>query len=1314
MPQIALRCLLLSFFLALGPTRDALSQGSNKEDGPALRAAFQEILEAADLKETPPSVDLRPLMPPIGRQTMNDCAAWAFGYYARSYIEARNQEWIPNKPWLRFSPSFIYNQVNGGKDKGSNPIKVLELLRDRGAATLSTFPYAAHDYRTQPPALANREAPAFRIENFGFVPNGAEMRALLARGEIVVLGVRTNPVFSGGRYDVYDVEAHERGRAQRAPGQPHGYHAMCVAGYDDARQAFLVLNSWGSDWGQNGAIWVHYDVAQTFNLTESTEHLIDYGLVMFDSRTVLERGDGIWKPLALDQVELILRSRFTGIDAQGQRRFHHYFELGGRRINHDDVESTGWELLVDDEVVQKGTLHGSFGRGLNSSCWGNAPEGRVRVTFTMKDGRAQQVEKDFLFDPGALRQVGLTQHDAYFGARLDGSGHAWRWSLVPRMSARDWSDLAEIDWRLTKEDGSTELRTKYQHDGSSAPNLGLESKAIYSEVSAVPRSGLAVLRFKDGSSLNLQFPEQPFQSSVLDGPTLSVKSRAEGNYQGQTWHHFDAKLVYPESWRSIAKSASFLVSGLRLDGGLSTFRGEPTLWPAQSGFAISGYAAETLNVDADLQLRFDAGSDRDFVDLDTLFEKDGKGWRSIAKRSAEDVDLDLGTEAVTFSWRDRYIGLVDGIPTWEVTQFLRDRSDHSYGLPTYTWPDDVTYQESQRPRNVFCEAAEVVHATGPYEVEVQRADYHDENEAIVTHRASVYPRSPRTNAISLDVRLGVTDLLTPAPGRAPVEMATVDVRGPLQRLDGASAFTVFVPSLAGGTQDAHGFRRNGLPQDRDDLLRGRIPAPSGPEPIRARLDFFDGSSTLLESPARGFTPYSLSAPLHLEAVERPWAIEDGLPRWMIEVRLAGHHARIQEIESIALVSIDERGRRKDQTVDPTTWSAEVFTSVPLRFEALVTFHESAGRSSTSFAAHATLTTKHTESPLELFTVLVDEDTPEVDPNAWDIHEGASEPVMHAVTALRGWERDLRRIRSVRYSISDQEAMEFTEDYQPEQREVTQRYAESLGAFGTPFSFVYAAFEFGAEATLEGSSEPVPIATLSTKDDTFFQPEAGAESRIARFGTGEDGQPTWILRCRTDRHHYARMANHMEYRVAGAPLFPLAMLAPQASPWSVTGPNDAGFFSIATQTFPGYPAEALVTTAPTRGGTNCEYYETYGWREVPRLGHAGVKFEEDRMAKLPEDPGPANLEITVTPVAGATSATLNRIALQGPLELSAQAARARFTATRGDETILLQPFALHGFGHERFDVLLEGPAPDAVQCELLSDDGEVLRTVELAR
>lgn len=43
------------------------------------------------------------------------------------------------------------------------------------------------------------------------------------------------------------------------PGYDMAAHAFAIIGYDDSKQAFLMQNSWGTNWGCNGRIWVSYN-----------------------------------------------------------------------------------------------------------------------------------------------------------------------------------------------------------------------------------------------------------------------------------------------------------------------------------------------------------------------------------------------------------------------------------------------------------------------------------------------------------------------------------------------------------------------------------------------------------------------------------------------------------------------------------------------------------------------------------------------------------------------------------------------------------------------------------------------------------------------------------------------------------------------------------------------------------------------------------------------------------------------------------------------------------------------------------------------
>lgn len=48
--------------------------------------------------------------------------------------------------------------------------------------------------------------------------------------------------------------------------QGFGGHCMCVIGYDDYKEggAFQIMNSWGSEWGNNGVAWVPYNAFERF------------------------------------------------------------------------------------------------------------------------------------------------------------------------------------------------------------------------------------------------------------------------------------------------------------------------------------------------------------------------------------------------------------------------------------------------------------------------------------------------------------------------------------------------------------------------------------------------------------------------------------------------------------------------------------------------------------------------------------------------------------------------------------------------------------------------------------------------------------------------------------------------------------------------------------------------------------------------------------------------------------------------------------------------------------------------------------------
>lgn len=187
-----------------------------------------------------------------GRQ--NSCVGWAVGYAYKTFQEQTDQGWNPDSKERVFSPSYVYNQINGGQDRGAQIYKAVQLVVDKGTATLELCPYT--DYKTQPTQAAVEQAKHFKAKSWGRITSGNVdlIKRHLASGDGVVMGMPvysdfvnlspSNPIYGDTSGDLAKV---------------HGYHAISIVGYDDDKEAFKIINSWGTNWGINGFGWVAYD-----------------------------------------------------------------------------------------------------------------------------------------------------------------------------------------------------------------------------------------------------------------------------------------------------------------------------------------------------------------------------------------------------------------------------------------------------------------------------------------------------------------------------------------------------------------------------------------------------------------------------------------------------------------------------------------------------------------------------------------------------------------------------------------------------------------------------------------------------------------------------------------------------------------------------------------------------------------------------------------------------------------------------------------------------------------------------------------------
>jgi hypothetical protein len=264
---------------------------------------IQEALPPFSGGALPPRVDLSERFPPPGDQAnQNSCVGWAVAYALKSYQEAVERDWSLVGPGGTanhnrvFSPSFIYNQINRGQDAGSTFGDAFRIMMLQGAAPLSAMPYTASPFVPVSPA-AVASAGEFRIDTFRTVAfrDRAEMKTQLFNGFPIVFAAHVDQAFQAWQ---------GAGVMNAAGGGYLGRHAMVVVGYDDARGAYRVMNSWGRGWGDGGYAWIAYSLF---------ERIVTEAYLVFDqqgftpSREDVLAND-VWTPPAIpaEQSQLVV------------------------------------------------------------------------------------------------------------------------------------------------------------------------------------------------------------------------------------------------------------------------------------------------------------------------------------------------------------------------------------------------------------------------------------------------------------------------------------------------------------------------------------------------------------------------------------------------------------------------------------------------------------------------------------------------------------------------------------------------------------------------------------------------------------------------------------------------------------------------------------------------------------------------------------------------------------------------------------------------------------------------------------------------
>lgn len=214
------------------------------------------LASSSRVSRLPPKVDLRPFMTPVENQGgSNSCVANAVAG-AYEYLVKRHR----GDDAYDVSRLFIYFNARKRsgiehEDQGSMIADAIDSLREEGACAEETWPYDESVVNEEPSPEAYDEASQFLVEDMQHVPTALDAwRAALAEGYPVIFGMSLFQSFDKHRKPglVPMPSARESSR------ESHGGHAMLCVGYSDPDKLFIVRNSWGPDWGDQGYCYIPY------------------------------------------------------------------------------------------------------------------------------------------------------------------------------------------------------------------------------------------------------------------------------------------------------------------------------------------------------------------------------------------------------------------------------------------------------------------------------------------------------------------------------------------------------------------------------------------------------------------------------------------------------------------------------------------------------------------------------------------------------------------------------------------------------------------------------------------------------------------------------------------------------------------------------------------------------------------------------------------------------------------------------------------------------------------------------------------------
>jgi C1A family cysteine protease len=201
----------------------------------------ESIYPAKDDLNLPKELDLRKDLQPVRSQGKQGTCAAQTAACMKEWQEKKNVQLDEY-----FSPQFVYNNRENFPNSGMFGRDVMKILSTVGCCRELRFPYGTNIDKNTTSSKAIKDASNYKIKGYAQVSTIECLKKAL---------YKNGPCYIA--FPVYPDAGDTFWKPKQAGDVRKGGHAVTVVGY--TKKGFIIRNSWGVDWADNGYVIYPYE-----------------------------------------------------------------------------------------------------------------------------------------------------------------------------------------------------------------------------------------------------------------------------------------------------------------------------------------------------------------------------------------------------------------------------------------------------------------------------------------------------------------------------------------------------------------------------------------------------------------------------------------------------------------------------------------------------------------------------------------------------------------------------------------------------------------------------------------------------------------------------------------------------------------------------------------------------------------------------------------------------------------------------------------------------------------------------------------------